>query len=185
METPPSPPAASAGPANITPALAEVLESGLIMYVASRSAGNKPSSVGAAGLRVETPTLVTVFLAEAVIGAVMPDLLDNGQLSVELVKVTDARAIQIKGQLLDHGPATAADQAFQETYRARLLPELTQVGMPRSTVARLVLTPSRALRLSVTALFLQTPGPGAGRPLEAGAGSLLRAREGARAGGQS
>lgn len=163
----PSPPAA------ISPALAEFLESGLIMHVGTRSAGLKPSSVGAAGLRVEAPTVVTVFLPEAVSPGALADLADNGQMTIELVKVTDARAVQIKGTLLDRRLATAEDLVFQESYRARLTPELAQVGMPRSTVARLILSPSHALRLKVQALFLQTPGPNAGRPLEGDAASLL------------
>jgi hypothetical protein len=175
METPspPSPPAAT-----ITPALAEFLESGLIISLGTRSAGLQPASVGAAGLRVETPTTVTVFLAEAVIMAALDNLQDNGQMSIELVKVTDARAVQIKGKLVSMAPATAADEAFQEAYRARLMPELSQVGMPRSTIARLVFTPSRALRMNVDALFLQTPGPHAGRPLEADGASILRCTPG-------
>jgi hypothetical protein len=168
--------ASTSSPATITPALAEFLESGLIMSIGARSATLKPASVGAAGLRVDAPGIVTVFVAEAVIGGVLPDLNDNGQMSVELVKVTDARAVQIKGTLLQNTPATAADEAFQETYRARLMPELAQVGMPRSTVARLAFTPSRALRMAVSALFLQTPGPNAGRPLEADGASILRGR---------
>jgi hypothetical protein len=168
------PASAAAPPASISPALAEFLESGLIMYLCTRSAALKPGSVGAAGLRVDSPTVVTVFLPEAFAPSVMDNLHDNGQMSVELVKVTDARAVQIKGTLLTDTPASPADVVFQEEYRARLSPELALVGMPRSTVARLVFTPSRALRMSVEALFLQTPGAAAGRPLEADAASILR-----------
>jgi hypothetical protein len=168
MDTPAPP-----GPPAITPALAEFLESGLIMYVGTRSAALEPSSVGAAGLRVDDATTVTVFVADACSQGALADLANNGQISIELVKVTDARAVQIKGVLLDRRAASDEERAFQESYRARLLPELTLVGMPRSTVARLVLTPSQALRVSVQALFVQTPGPGAGRPLEPDAASLL------------
>jgi hypothetical protein len=173
-------PTAAAPPVSITPALAEFLESGLIMYIATRSATMKPSNVGAAGLRVEGPTTITVFLPDAVSATALGDLADNRQISVELVKVTDARAVQIKGELLEISAASDADQVFQEDYRARLMPELAQVGMPRSTVSRLVFWPARALRVAVKALFLQTPGAQAGRPLEAGAASLLQQIPGGR-----
>jgi hypothetical protein len=168
---------ASAASAEITPALAEFLESGLIMYLATRTATLKPNSVMCAGLRVEAPTTVTLFLPEHASPGALADLADNGEMALTLVKVTDARAVQLKGTLSAVAPASAGDHAFQESYRARLAPEMAQAGLPLSVTARFVFQPCRALTMHVRDLFLQTPGPGAGRRLEPGAQSLLRPKE--------
>ena len=159
----------------ITPQLAEFLHSGLIMYLATRSADLSPASVMAAGLRVDGPERVTVFVAEAVGAPVFGNLLDNSEMAVTLANVIDHRSIQIKGRRLADAPASPADRAFQAQYMDRLRPELMLVGVPRSTAARIVWWPSRAIQMHVRDLFLQTPGANAGRRLEAGGASLLRA----------
>jgi hypothetical protein len=173
MGTPPVAPA----DATINPELAEFLHSGLIMFLATRSADLSPSSVMAAGLRVDGPQRVTVFVALSV-GTPAPvfgNLADNGEMAVTLSNVLDHRSIQLKGRRLADGPASEVDRAFQAQYMERLRPALMLVGMPRSMAARLVWWPSRAIQMDVRDLFLQTPGMNAGRRLEAGGGSLLRA----------
>ena len=172
MATPP----VAATDASITPQLAEFLHSGLIMYLATRSADLTPVSVIASGLRVDGPQRVTVFVSEAVGAAVFPNLADNGQMAVTMSNVVDHRSIQIKGRLVAIGPASEADRAFQAQYMERLRPELMLIGVPRSIAARIAWWPSRAIQMQVCEMFVQTPGANAGRPLETGAGSLLRAR---------
>jgi Pyridoxamine 5'-phosphate oxidase len=168
-------PPVAATDASITPQLADFLHSGLIMFLATRSADLTPTSVLAAGLRVDGPQRVTVFVSEALGGAVFPNLANNGEMAVTMSNVIDHRSIQLKGRLVAIGPASEADRAFQAQYMERLRPEMMQIGVPRSIAARIVWWPSRAIQMDVREMFVQTPGANAGRPLEAGAGSLLRA----------
>jgi hypothetical protein len=60
-----NPPVATAD-ATITPDLATFLQTGLIMFLGTRSADLTPTSVIASGLRVDGPHRITVFVAEAV-----------------------------------------------------------------------------------------------------------------------
>ena len=103
---PPGKPARRPADATITPDLAEFLHSGLIMFLATRSADLAPSSVIASGLRVDGPQRVTVFVALAV-GAPAPvfgNLADNGEMAVTLSNVLDHRSIQIKGRAAGRRP---------------------------------------------------------------------------------
>jgi hypothetical protein len=168
-----NPPVATAD-ATITPDLAAFLQSGLIMFLGTRSADLTPTSVIAAGLRVDDPQRITVFVAEAVGGPTFNNLADNGEMALTMSNVLDHRSIQIKGRRLVEGPASEIDRAFQAQYMERLRAELTMLGVPRSVAARVVWWPSRAIQMDVRDLFLQTPGANAGRRLEAGGGSLLR-----------
>jgi hypothetical protein len=160
--------------ASISPQLAEFLHSGLIMFLATRSADLTPTSVIAAGLRVDTPRRVTVFVTEAMAAPVLPNLAHNGEMAVTMSNVLDHRSIQLKGRLVAVGPASEVDRAFQAQYMERFRPAMTMFGVPRSIAARLAWWPSRAVQMDVREMFVQTPGANAGRPLEVGAGSLLR-----------
>jgi hypothetical protein len=168
-----NPPVATAD-ATITPDLAMFLQTGLIMFLGTRSADLTPTSVIASGLRVDGPHRITVFVAEAVGARTFSNLADNGEMAVTMSNVVDHRSIQIKGRRLVDGPASESDRAFQAQYMERLRAELTMLGVPRSVAARIVWWPSRAIQMDVRDLFLQTPGANAGRRLEAGGGSLLR-----------
>jgi hypothetical protein len=161
---------------SINAQLAEFLHGGLIIYLATRSADLRPTSIIASGLRVEHPRRVTVFVTEAMGPLTFANLADNGEMAITMVKVTDHRSIQLKGRKLVDAPASEADRVFQQAYMERLRPELMLVGVPRSVVNRLAWWPSRAIQMSIRDLYLQTPGVDAGRRLEAGAGSLLRGR---------
>lgn len=170
MAKPPAPPADT----TITPELAEFLHSGLIVYLATCSADLTPASTIGAGLRVESPREITVFVARALEPPVAGNLTDGAELAVTMSHVTDHRSIQLKGRRLSDGPATEADRLFQQEYMSRLAPQMMAFGVPRSVMARLVWWPSRAIRMEVRDLYLQTPGANAGRRLEPGAASLLR-----------
>jgi Pyridoxamine 5'-phosphate oxidase len=166
-------PPVAATDASITPQLAEFLHSGLIMFLATRSADLTPTSVIAAGLRVDAPRRVTVFLTETMAASVLPNLADNGEMAVTMSNVLDHRSIQLKGKLAAVGPASEVDRAFQAQYMERFRPAMTMLGVPRSIAARLAWWPSRAIQMDLREMFVQTPGANAGRPLEVGARSLL------------
>ena len=80
-----------------------------------------------------------------------------------------------------HGPALTVivegmpagvpvDRAAIDRYRCELAQELARVGMPPRLTLRAAHWPCLAVRLSVEAIYVQTPGPGAGAPLGAGEG---------------
>ena len=75
-------------------------------------------------------------------------------------------SIQVKGVASGVRPSTEADRVVQERYRAAYTEQLHAVGLPRAVAKRIAWWPSVAIDISVRDLFVQTPGPSAGRRLE-------------------
>jgi hypothetical protein len=151
----------------VCPEIAQLLGSGLIMYLGTRGADLAPEMVVAPGARVEEGGgEITVFVPRIFEAATLENLRDNGQAALTIVRVTDNRSIQIKGTFVSDRVADEGDRRFLESLLARRANELALVGLPRSVSARLVTWPAAAIRIRVRELFVQTPGPGAGRPLD-------------------
>lgn len=145
-------------------ALFTLLDAGVIMYVGTRSADLEPESVIGFGLRAERgASEVTVFIAAPLSGAALAHLRDNGQIAISLTDPTTNRAMQLKGGWIGERRTTDDDRAFLERYREQLTRQLAIVGVPRSVTRRFTWWPAVALRVQVTQVFDQTPGPAAGR----------------------
>jgi hypothetical protein len=65
-------------------------------------------------------------------------------------------------------PSTEEEQAIQEILRAKVGSLLTM--FPPELVTGFIAAPSTAVTFTVEEAFVQTPGPGAGRPLDLSAG---------------
>jgi hypothetical protein len=155
-------------PIPIPPEIADFLVESLILDVATRTAALEPECMDAAALRLEPqPGLVTIYLAEALAGPTMRNLRDNGQLAVNASRPSDHRALQLKGVLVLDRPADEDDRAFVLGYLEKLVPRMGMVGLPHSVCYRMNWWPSRAVQFAVRDIFVQTPGPDAGRRLEA------------------
>lgn len=133
------------------------------MYVGTRSADGDPDSVLAFGLRASPDaTEITVFVAAAIAGGVLAHLRDNGQIAIAVTSPPTHRAMQLKGTWIGERRATDDDRAFVERYRDKLVRQLGIVGVPRSMARRFLWWPLVALRVQITDVFEQTPGPKAG-----------------------
>jgi hypothetical protein len=170
-EKPPS--AGSAGPlAALPPQLGCLLEGPSIIYLATRNADLVPASTMAFGLQV-TPggREVTLFVPAVMATETLANLRDNGQMAISFVRPSDHAATQVKGTWLGERRTDEADRAFIARYRDALVEEINLVGVPRSIWTRVVWWPSVALRMEVRDVFVQTPGPGAGRRVEPAGGA--------------
>jgi hypothetical protein len=157
--------AAASGPLSaLPPDLYELLDGPAIMYIATRNAALEPLSTLAFGLQAaDDDRELTVFVPAVLSPLVVANLRDNGQMAIELVHPSTHRALQIKGTWLGERRTTDDDRAFLARYHNTLLAEMNLVGIPRSKWDRLVWWPAVALRMEVRDVFVQTPGPGAGR----------------------
>jgi hypothetical protein len=72
--------------------------------------------------------------------------------------------------MLDVRPADERDRRAIERYRTALTQHFGTIGFPPEITRRIAHWPAHALRLRVEGVFIQTPGPGAGVPLERAAG---------------
>ena len=157
--------AAASGPLSaLPPELAELLEGPAVMYIATRNAALEPLSALAFGLEAASDGReATIFMPAALSPPTLANLRDNGQVAVTLVRPTNHRSLQIKGVWLGERRTTDDDRARLLRYQEATLAEMTTIGVPRSVWHRVAWWPAVALRIEVRDVFVQTPGPGAGR----------------------
>jgi hypothetical protein len=152
----------------LPPDLVEFFESGVSILIATRDTALRPACARAAGARVRaSDRIVTVYLPQGTAVLTAANLRDNGQIAVTFSRPLTHYSVQLKGTCLGPRPSGAEDRAVQQRYRAAYAEQLHAVGLPRAVAARLAWWPSVALDIAVRDLFVQTPGPGAGRRLEA------------------
>lgn len=153
--------------ASLDPALVEFLESGVVLGCASRDARLVPRSVWPVGIRVESGAEeVTVFLPVATAGDVIANLRDSRRIALVATSAADHRSIQLKGKVVEIREAADDERSLTERYRASLGRNLEPLGVPKFFVLRIQHWPAHAVRFQVEQLFVQTPGPAAGQPLQ-------------------
>jgi len=163
------PPLTSGPLAALPPELYALLEGPSVIHIATRDAQLVPVSTLAFGLQLagpSHPSEVTVFVPAVLSGAIMGNLRDNGQMAVTMVCTADNRSAQIKGLWLGERRIDDAAREHLTRYADELMHEMGMVGIPRSTWRRLLWWPCVALRMEVREVFVQTPGPSAGRRCE-------------------
>lgn len=151
----------------IAPDLASFLEEGLGIHVASRNAALEPNGVRALAVQVEDAgAVLAAYITTMAIGVVLPDLLANGQVAVLFGRPVDERSVQVKGTYLDVRDGRDDEQALVTRQWEGYLANLGLIGIPREVYDVGPRWPVRVIRLRVTAIFEQTPGPSAGEPLK-------------------
>jgi hypothetical protein len=149
----------------VTPELAEFLTRHIDVQVGTRDAELRPHSVRASAIRPAGDQHVIVFLPEIGAQAVQRDLKDNGQVAIFLGRPPDFRAYQIKGTLAEARPANEDERAFIAGHWDSFLESMDVIGIKRPIFSHWPIWPAVAVRIRVTAVFSQTPGPGAGGPV--------------------
>jgi hypothetical protein len=147
--------------------LIEFMESGVSMLVGTRDAALRPDAVRAYGVAVSPDRRgLTVYVPDALAARALANIADNPQVAVMLSRPIDHRALQVKGTVRAMRASGPEDRAIQERYLAAFVEQLYCVQLPRALTRRLHYFPSTALELEIADLFMQTPGPGAGRRFE-------------------
>ncbi|MGE0462973.1 MAG: pyridoxamine 5'-phosphate oxidase family protein [Vicinamibacterales bacterium] len=146
--------------------LADFLEAGLAIYIASRNADLEPNGAHVVAVKVDDDLQhVVAFVPTVSAGAVLEDLRSNGQVAVVFTRPPDEKGCQVKGVFTDARDARPGERDLVLGQWERFRDRLEQVGLPRAPTDAWVTWPSVAIRFRVNALFDQTPGPGAGAPL--------------------
>lgn len=150
----------------IDDALATFLQQGLGINLGTRDAALEPHASYVPAARVEPGgTHLTVFVPEVGAAEVLADLADNGQAALVFARPEDDRACQVKGVFESAAPAGEVDRAFVEAQYAGFMHQLEIIGASGEHLRTWTTWPCVAVRVRVTALFSQTPGPDAGAPL--------------------
>lgn len=150
----------------IDDALAAFLQQGIAINIGTRNARLEPHAAYVPAARVEPGGAhLTVFVPRIGADEVMADLHDNGQAALVFARPQDDRACQVKGVFESVRDARDDERPLVERQYAGFMHQLEIIGTPGEASRAWVVWPCLAVRLTVTALFSQTPGPDAGAPL--------------------
>lgn len=147
--------------------LAGFLQEGLGIYLGARDDDLRPEGARALAAAVDADGAhVTVYAAEIGAARLRAHLESNGQIAVSFARPVDDRACQVKGVCVGIRPASEEERPLVDSQWAAFMRNLDAIGIPSSLAAAWVTWPALAIRLRVTAVFDQTPGPHAGAALE-------------------
>jgi hypothetical protein len=145
----------------------EVIQGPAVMYVGTRNEKLYPAQTFVIGAIVQPDQeTVTFFVPESRSERILSNLENNGRVALAVALATH-EAYQLKGVYIASRPADTQERAVQEIYRSKLLSALLQAGFPDQIARPLVLgfayQPAVAISFTVEEIFLQTPGPEAGK----------------------
>jgi len=149
------------------------IRAGVSISIASCAAGGVPQLVRGIGCRVaDDGSSVTIFVPEAKSQAVQRDIFATGRIAVAFSRPTTHRTMQLKSSDARVTAVQPEDLAVVDAYRDAFVAEVGSLGFPEGMVRLLLACPPHevvGLTFRPQEAFTQTPGPNAGKPLEAGA----------------
>jgi len=149
----------------LTGDLATFLSGQVDLQIGTRDAGLRPHSARVSALRVEDIDHVLAFVPQVGADAVLRDLHANGQAAIFAGRPPDHVAYQLKGEFVDARPAREDERAYIERYWVSFLEAMNVIGFDLQTFTHWPVWPSVGVRVRVTKVFRQTPGPGTGTPV--------------------
>ena len=139
------------------------------ILVGSCSSDGVPSLARAYGCRVASDRrAVTVFLAVPQSEVLLRDLRAGGAVAVVFSRPSTHETLQLKGRVQRISQLEREDRSVMRAYGHSFAEEVGPLGFD-ATFQDAIMAPVEDAALAVTfvpaAAFIQTPGPGAGRPL--------------------
>ena len=111
-------------------------------------------------------TEITCFIPSGFNSNLLSSLEDNGQFTLTVEQIGPHETYQFKGDYIDSRPFKEADRSLYEDCRERFVTAcLPRFGFTEDVLRRYISKPSIAVRFKVREIFVQTPGPSAGKRL--------------------
>jgi hypothetical protein len=146
--------------------LAALLHDGVGIHIGTRNQQLEPNGARAIAARVEDDGKhLVIFISSVAAARVLPDLESNGLAAVVFARPRDERACQVKGTFVSSREITPAERSAALAQWNAFLESLDYIGIPPAAAATWINVADLAIRLKVTAVFEQTPGPQAGQAL--------------------
>jgi hypothetical protein len=150
----------------ISDEVAALVESGTAAWLATCDRERRPSAVRVMGARFnDTRDRLTLYVPIEQAGHTFDNLAHGSQLAICFVRITDYKAVQLKGSLIDVRLATEREQAEQQRYMRDFIDAIVSVGLPRTVWERMTFWPSKRVEIRIASSFVQTPGTRAGEAL--------------------
>lgn len=145
--------------------LTALLHDGVGIHIGTRNEQLEPNGTRAIAARVEDGEHLVIFISSVAAARVLADLESNGLAAVVFARPRDERACQVKGTFEWSRPTTVDERAAALAQWNAFLDSLDYIGIPPAAAATWMNVADLAIRLKVTAVFEQTPGPQAGQAL--------------------
>ncbi len=151
--------------------LVDFLHGPVVMAVGTRSDGLMPAVTYGRGAVFDAKNdVITVIVPDVESEATFENLEHNGAIALSAGDGISHETYQFKGRCLDVGPSDEHQRAIEDVYTRKMIAHYRAKGVPDEHFGGYVLYPSTAIRFRVEEVFVQTPGPGAGRKLDFAAG---------------
>ena len=146
--------------------LAAFVEGGQSIHLRTRDERGWPHGARAVAARVAADgTHVDVYIADVAYARLAAALETSRQAAMVFCRPPDDRACQVKGTFVSVRPAEPAEEAFARAQWDGFMAALDAIGISHRLAARWRRWPALVVRVEVTAIFEQTPGPKAGAQL--------------------
>ena len=146
--------------------LAAFVEGGQSIHVSTRDAQGRPHGVRGVAARVDGDGRhVDVYIPDVAYDRLKAALAASGQAAMVFCRPTDDRACQVKGMVVGVRAAEASEQSFAFAQWEGFMTSLDGIGISPRLADRWARWPAQVIRVEVTAIFEQTPGPKAGAQL--------------------
>ena|SRR5688572_8285624 len=143
--------------------LVPFLETGVGGWLATCNKAGVPETTRVTGADVgRKKRSLTLYVPIEQAGKTFENLRENRRLAIFFVRVSDYRAVQVKGDLLEMRECEERQRARVTRYMGEFTEACVKVGVARDVMNALQYWPVMAVEMSVTDLFSQSPGPDAG-----------------------
>jgi hypothetical protein len=144
--------------------LASFLASPVMIIIGTGDDDNRPDIARAVGARVASDDgVVSIVLSAWQWPRTVANLRANGRAAVTFARPSDYVSYQIKGRATVH-PASQDDRVNSSRYLADIRQVLAELGLePRLVAPWLIERDLLAVTVEVASVYVQTPGPKAGR----------------------
>lgn len=150
--------------------IADFIESGEVsLYIAGCDAQRRPLATRAFGCRVSPESGdVTTWVSRLAATDLLEDIAANGRLALVVSHVETCKTFQLKAVNAEVVPADSADYPRVIAYHDAFIRRTLSMGYPEAMLRSMMqyrLDKLAAIVFAPSAVFAQTPGPGAGEPL--------------------
>jgi predicted pyridoxine 5'-phosphate oxidase superfamily flavin-nucleotide-binding protein len=147
----------------IPDSIVQLLQTGVSVMVGTRDASLMPECTRAWGIHVAADRgSVTILLATTFAGKTLGNLHENGMVAVTCTRPTDHITCQLKGLVRSIKPVTSVERELSKRWHRDFSAELRAIGISSTLSEGWIVEPAVAVDITVTEVFDQTPGPGAG-----------------------